>query len=120
MLRRSLLNSKNSSKKFRSTRNEAYTNAGNVYRYTYGKIVWLSGWIKLRSDVALRQTDKIVTGLPEASENVNIIYYDQTNNSFGCLYIAVDFDRTSIVTSVYSQTNHLGGILNFASVYTMS
>ena len=108
-----------SPRKFVGTRNEAYTDAGNVYGYIWGKVVWLSGWIRLRSDVTIGRTDKIVTGLPPAADNVNVIYFDQTTFDLGCLYIDKDTDRTSIVSGGYLQAGHIGHILNFAATYIM-
>lgn len=100
---------------FRGTINSDICQDGNVYGYKYGKMAWLSGWVRIKSTASLGNNDVIVSGVPKAADNANVIYYDQNTSTYGCFYIVNG--TTNITKSSYSVTEHLGKILNFACVY---
>lgn len=101
--------------KFTGVPNSDYCISANIYGYQFGRIAWLSGWIRLKTDATIGITDVLVSGVPKAADNVNVLYCDQNNGIVGSFYI--ENNSTNIIKSSYPIAEHLGNYLNFACVY---
>lgn len=95
------------------SRNTTNTSDGNIYGYKVGKVVYISGWVKVKSGAATKSV--IATGLPVAKTNINVFCYDQDSGTMFSFYIAVN---TSNMTLEYAIGTHAGHILNITAIYS--
>lgn len=101
--------------RFAGTINTTFCQSGNVYGYIIGKMIWVSGWIQLKSNANPAKDDVIVSNIPEPINNVNLLYFDQNANYTGALYIPIN--NTVITRDLYSVSSILGHYINFTTVY---
>lgn len=101
------------------TYNSSYVTGHNIRIRVYGKIAIVCGWIRLSSEPP--NTAWLIKGIPTPNDEINIIYFDQSSNTCGALYISQKNGEWCINTGGYSQSGHTSGhYLNLVATYIVA
>ena len=101
------------------TYNSSYVTGHNIRIRVYGKIAIVNGWIRLSSEPP--NTAWLIKGIPTPNDEINIIYFDQSSNTCGALYISQKNGEWCINTGGYSQSGHTSGhYLNLVATYIVA